>query len=60
MDINPGDRGAECQGLMEPIDIEKKGSDWIITHKCQECKFERRQRASRNDSIEAIARITTL
>ncbi|MDR0423029.1 MAG: RNHCP domain-containing protein, partial [Rickettsiales bacterium] len=35
VDINPGDRLCECEGLMLPIDIEQKGGKFIIVHKCQ-------------------------
>lgn len=38
LDINPGDRAANCGGLLEPIGIEdhkKKG--YMVIHRCQSC-----------------------
>jgi hypothetical protein len=38
LDINPGDRAANCGGLLEPVGIEdhkKKG--YMIIHRCQTC-----------------------
>ena len=32
VDINPGDRQNECMGLMETIEVEEKGKEYIITH----------------------------
>ena len=37
LDINPGDRLADCGGLMEPIDVEKKHGKYRILHKCMKC-----------------------
>lgn len=47
IDINPGDRAAECLGLLVPIFCEpdpKKG--YIITHKCKKCGDIRRNKAA--------------
>ena len=59
VDINPGDRASSCLGLMEPIRIESKGGEYIITHQCTECGFEKRQRSYPNDRFEALLEITT-
>lgn len=38
LDITPGDREADCGGLMEPIAVwvRKKG-EWAIIHRCKSC-----------------------
>ncbi len=50
VDINPGDRKASCKGLMEPVKIENQKGDWVLTHKCQSCKYEKRNKVSREDN----------
>ena len=64
LDINPGDRAAECGGLMRPISAEpdaKKG--FIITHKCTKCGAIRRNKAATDakvqpDDINLIIKLT--
>lgn len=38
VDINPGDRGNSCQGLMEPVDAYFKSQQWYLEQKCQKCE----------------------
>lgn len=54
VDNNPGDRAATCHGMMRPVSIESIGGKFIITHKCETCGKIKRQRASDDDSIDAI------
>lgn len=54
VDINPGDRAADCQGAMEPIDVEIKGGEKIIYYQCQRCGFKHRVKATSEDSLEAM------
>ena len=56
VDINPGDRAATCQGLMEPVEVELKGGEYVILHRCIECGFEKKNKASKEDmfNFEAI------
>lgn len=66
LDINPGDRACECQGLMEPVRVEadaKKG--YIIIHKCQRCGEIHRNKAAHEapeqpDDINLLIRLTSL
>jgi len=57
VDNDPGDRENQCGGLMEPTSIEGKSDSYIITHHCTRCKVTKRNRASKNDSFEAILQI---
>lgn len=59
VDINPGDRAAECGGAMEPISVEIKGGEKIIYYKCQECGFPHRVKAAAGDDFEAILKLTS-
>ena len=38
MDIEPGDREADCGGLMDPIAVwVRKNGDWAVIHRCRRC-----------------------
>ena len=38
LDIEPGDREADCGGVMEPIAVwVRKGGEWAIIHRCRLC-----------------------
>ena len=55
VDINPGDRQSECNGLMQPIDIMTQGgqpSD--IIYQCQKCKVIKKNLINDRDSIDSI------
>ena len=58
VDVNPGDREADCGGLMEPIDTYQKDGVYYIKHKCLKCDFEKNNSVSRNDSFEKIIEIS--
>jgi DNA-directed RNA polymerase subunit RPC12/RpoP len=52
VDINPGDRANECEGVLEPVGVDynsKKG--WVIIHQCQSCGEVRRNKAALDDSV---------
>lgn len=57
VDINPGDRQAECQGLMEPVGVVQKKGEYVITHRCLKCGMERVNKSARNDSFDALLAI---
>jgi len=60
VDVNPGDRGHICQGLMEPIGIETTGGETVIIHKCIQCRTVKRNKTSPEDSTEEVIRVSTL
>ncbi|HRK20278.1 MAG TPA: RNHCP domain-containing protein [Fimbriimonadaceae bacterium] len=38
LDVDPGDRQADCGGLMEPIAVwVRKGGEWAVIHRCRVC-----------------------
>lgn len=38
LDIEPGDRGADCGGAMEPVAVwVRKNGEWAIIHRCKIC-----------------------
>ena len=38
VDIEPGDRAADCGGIMEPVAVwVRKNGEWAIIHRCRQC-----------------------
>ena len=58
VDVFPGDRQGECGGMMEPIGVEKKGEEYIITHKCQKCGLEKTNKAVFEDNFDMLIQIS--
>ena len=54
VDIHPGDRKAECQGLMEPILLERESGEEKLTHRCLVCGHTKKNRVSAQDNFEAL------
>ena len=59
VDVNPGDREAECGGLMEPIGVEVKGGEYIIHYQCQRCGYRFRVKAAPEDNFEKILKLVS-
>jgi rubrerythrin len=57
VDINPGDRAADCGGLMEPVSKEIEKDEQIITHRCEECKYEKRNKSAPEDDFDKLLNI---
>lgn len=57
MDINPGDRAENCQGMMEPIRIESRGSRYFVLHRCLECGFEKFNSIRDEDDFDSVIAI---
>jgi len=58
VDVNPGDREEGCGGLMKPEDLEIKKGEYLIHHKCIKCGFKKTNKALKDDSLEAIIKIS--
>lgn len=54
VDNDPGDRAAECGGIMEPIKLEGSTGRYRILHKCILCGIERRVDTSDDDNTDAL------
>lgn len=51
LDIEPGDRAADCGGLMEPISVwVRKNGEWAIIHRCRICGALSSNRIAADDS----------
>ena len=58
VDVNPGDRAAQCGGLMKPVAVSKKGKEYMILHRCQKCRHEKLNKSTSEDDFEMILKIT--
>lgn len=58
VDINPGDRLANCKGTLEPIGIEnaKKGN-YKIVYKCKKCGEIKRNIMAYDDNMDLVIKI---
>ncbi len=65
LDINPGDRAADCGGIMRPVRVipdPKRG--YIIVHKCEKCGMIGRNKAAHEaavqpDDIDLLIKLTS-
>jgi len=57
VDINPGDRKADCGGTMVPQEIETKGGDYIIHYLCEKCGYKHRIKSSPDDNFEEMLKL---
>lgn len=58
VDIFPGDRAGKCGGMMEPIEVLKKGGEYNIIHKCVICGLEKPNKAVKADNFQMIIQIS--
>lgn len=54
VDVNPGDRGAACGGLMKPVFLESRSGEHTLTHRCAQCGKTIRNKTSPADNVDAI------
>ena len=60
VDLSPGDREASCQGMMEPVRIEKgnREREYILVHRCVKCGYEKRNKTNDNDDFDELLKVT--
>lgn len=54
VDIEPGDRLADCNGLMKPLSYFQKNGDFYIVHQCKECGLIKNNKKSAEDSTDTL------
>lgn len=54
VDISPGDRKNSCQGLLEPMRIEKFKNTYKIIYKCQKCHLLHKNIMAKDDDYNKI------
>ena len=55
VDVNPGDRKANCGGMMEPVEAEFKAKEYSIWHKCLKCGLKKKNKVSKGDNLDILA-----
>ncbi|MEX2162220.1 MAG: RNHCP domain-containing protein [Anaerolineales bacterium] len=60
VDIHPGDRQANCSGLMAPVAVSGKPGSYRILHRCQLCGAEKWNQAAPGDDFEQLVAIAEL
>lgn len=58
VDINPGDRSNNCQGLLVPISIEKYKNTYKIIYKCSKCNQIHKNIMANDDNMEKIINLS--
>lgn len=58
VDVNPGDRAAECGGLMVPVGVEVKSGGYVIFYKCEKCGYEHRVKSVAEDDFDELIKIS--
>lgn len=51
LDIEPGDREADCGGIMDPVGVwVRKNGEWAIIHRCRRCRHLSSNRVAADDN----------
>ena len=58
VDVFPGDRQAECGGLMSVRDIIRRGERYILVHRCTQCHHTRRDHFRVTDNMDTLIRLS--
>jgi hypothetical protein len=55
VDVHPGDRAAECGGMMPAIRVEgSTGKGYFLIQKCEKCGHERRNAVVAEDNMDVV------
>ncbi len=54
VDVEPGDRAADCGGMMEPIALEGSTAKYRIRYHCQKCGADRINNVQKEDEETAL------
>jgi hypothetical protein len=58
LDVEPGDRAAECRAAMEPIAITvRNDGEWVLIHRCRGCGTLSSNRVAGADNPLLLVRI---
>ncbi len=57
VDVNPGDRAAQCLGMMKPIAIEGDTGKEVIVHACVRCGYQKRNKLAKEDDFDEVLKI---
>lgn len=60
VDVNPGDRGERCEGMMKPTGTFLKKGENNVVHRCVKCGFERNNKVDESDDFDAFVKISSI
>ena len=60
VDINPGDRLCDCNGLMKPIGIEKYKNSYKIIYSCTKCHKKHKNIMANDDNFDIIIKLSSI
>ena len=58
VDILPGDRKNNCQGLLKPIGIEKFKDTYKIIYQCEKCRQLHKNIMAKDDNMDLIIELS--
>ena len=58
VDILPGDRKNNCQGLLKPIGIEKYKDTYKIIYQCEKCQLIHKNIMASDDNMDIIIELS--
>lgn len=58
VDINPGDRQSDCQGLMKPVGLNISRGHYVLLHKCKKCGFLKKNKVAKHDNFEELLKLS--
>ncbi|PIR45066.1 MAG: hypothetical protein COV10_01470 [Candidatus Vogelbacteria bacterium CG10_big_fil_rev_8_21_14_0_10_51_16] len=58
VDVHPGDRAADCGGLMPPDSVETKAGETILIHQCQTCGHCKRNSIQAGDDYDTVIAVS--
>jgi hypothetical protein len=56
VDRSPGDRLHDCGGLMEPVDVLARRTEFVIAHRCTVCGHRQTCRSRPDDNLDLLLR----
>ena len=59
LDIMPGDRQNNCQGLLKPIGIEKFKDTYKNLYKCEKCHEPHKNIMAKDDNMDLIIELSS-
>ncbi|MBI2100347.1 MAG: RNHCP domain-containing protein [Candidatus Vogelbacteria bacterium] len=54
VDVWPGDRRAECGGLMRPVGFTAKSDGYLVLHCCESCGHQKPNKTLTGDNVEVL------
>jgi hypothetical protein len=57
VDVNPGDRVANCRGMMKPIAVVLDHGENVIKYKCEKCGYEFKVKKAEDDNFEIVMKL---